>query len=437
VTAETIAGVCLAFAFGIVALTAARRALYVLAVVGALQLFQAFVFAGSRIQQGLFPIEVMASVAALLVALRVFGGERLYLAREIDRPFFALLAIAALSLVVNLFWVDPAINVAHVKTMVSVGQIALIVWPLATYHFVARTLDSEQTARRVLLAVTFLAIPSLAIPFASDEIRRVFRWSVYFGLAAAPFCFAQVFDVRSRLLRLGLLTLAIVPAINGIFIGKTFLYAYVAVFMTAIGLIRVPRLVIAAGTIAAGLYFAVYVPISGSFLPGSVQGLVKLEEKQGSWGGRSGRVALAVDALTIWKDHPVLGVGPGNSWPYMHHYSVIDTPHNQYLNVLLELGVGGLLMFLLLLAGCLRTGWRLYQTSRSVFAKQFALGWLGYFAGMTLGGLTGDFVLHSIRNGGLELFTGFYFQWIMLGLLVGLTRLERAADDVDLQEQAA
>ena len=112
-TAETIAGVCLAFAFGIVALTAARRALYVLAVVGALQLFQAFVFAGSRIQQGLFPIEVMASVAALLVALRVFGGERLYLAREIDRPFFALLAIAALSLVVNLFWVDPAINVAH------------------------------------------------------------------------------------------------------------------------------------------------------------------------------------------------------------------------------------------------------------------------------------------------------------------------------------
>jgi O-antigen ligase len=436
-TSDSIAGIGLALVFGVIAMISPRRAVYVLAIVGGLQLFQAFMFAGSRIQQGFFPIEVMASVAALLVLLRALGPEGPWVAPQVDKAFVGLIVLAAVSLVWNQFWLDPAINAAHVKPLVSVGQIALIVWPLATYQFVARSLDGERTARRLLTTVTVLAVPSVIVPFASEDILRAFRWSVYFGLAAAPFCFAQLFYTRSRLLRAGLFVLAVIPAVNGIFIGKTFLYAYVAVFMAAIGAIRAPRLLIGAGIIVAGLYFSIFVPISGSILPGSVQGLVTLEEKQGSWGGKSGRAQLAVDALGIWTDHPALGVGPGNSWPYMHHYSVIDTPHNQYLNVLLELGLCGLVAFLLLLAGCLRIGWRLYHSTRSVFAEQFALGWLGYFAGMTLGGLTGDFMLHSIRNGGLGLFTGFYMQWIMLGVLVGLTRLEASADEATLQERAA
>lgn len=435
-TTESVAGVCLALLFGLALIVSPRRALYVLTILGGLQLFQAFAISGSRIQQGFFPIQIMASLAAIAVALRVLGGERLPSAREIDRAFLAMIAIAALSLLVNLFWIDPAVDTRHVKTLVSVGQIALIVWPFALYQLVARSLDSEQTARRLLLAVMVLAIPSIAIPFASDAFQKDFRWSVYFGLAAGPFCFAQLFYVRSRLLRFGLFALAVIPAINGIFIGKTFLYAYVAVFMTAICLIRVPRLVIAGGIIAAGVYLSVFVPITGSVLPASVEGLVKLEEKQGSWGGKSGRMQLAIDALGIWKGHPALGVGPGNSWPYMHRYSVIDTPHNQYLNILLEVGVTGLAAFLLILKGCFRLGWRLYHSTGSAFAQQFALGWLGYFAGMTLGGLTGDFILHSIRNSGLELFTGFYLQWVMLGLLVGLTKLE-ATEAMPLEERAA
>jgi O-antigen ligase len=435
-TIASVCGVCLALAFGLVVIVSPRRALFVLTILGSLELFQAFAISGSRIQQGFFPIQIMASIAAIAVAFRVLAGERPP-TRQIDRAFVAMIGISALSLGVNLFWIDPAVNAAHVKTLVSVGQIALLVWPFAIYQFVARSLDSEQTARRLLLTVIVLAIPSIAIPFAPDGFRQDFRWSVYFGLAAAPFCFAQLFFVRSRLLRIGLFALAVIPAINGIFIGKTFLYAYVAVFVTTICLIRVPRLVVAAGTIAAGIYLSVFVPVTGSILPGSVQGLVKLEESQGSWGGRSGRVQLAIDALTIWKSHPALGVGPGNSWPYMHHYSAIDTPHNQYLNILLEVGLCGLTAFLLILMRCLRLGWELYHSARSLFSQQFALGWLGYFAGMTLGGLTGDFVLHSIRNSGLELFTGFYLQWVMLGVLAGLTKLDAVEPAAQPEVQAA
>ena len=53
------------------------------------------------------------------------------------------------------------------------------------------------------------------------------------------------------------------------------------------------------------------------------------------------------------------------------------------------------------------------------------LGWLGAFAGMVVGGITGDFMIHSIRNGGLELFSGYYLQWVLLGGLVAVARLEQ------------
>jgi O-antigen ligase len=432
----TLAGTLLAITFAATAVVAPVRAVYVLAIVGGLQLFQAFVVSGHRIAQGLFPIEIMASVCLGLVALDALGRRPASTPGEIDRPFTWLLAVATISFVVNLFVADAAVNQAHLKPLVSIGQLLLMAWPFAVYRFVARHVVSEATVRRLLVTLTVLGVPGVLVPFAGDELRTWLRWSVYFGLAMAPFCFAQIFFVRSTVARLALAGLAVTPAINGLFIGKAFLYGYVAVFVWVISVIRVPRLALAGLIVGAGLYLSIAVPLRGTILPGVLQRLVSLEERQGSWGGQSGRVQLAVDTVQIWSRHPVFGVGPGNNWPYMNRYSVIDTPHNQYLNVLLETGLAGLIAFLALLLGCLRVGWRLYRSARSPLVEMFALGWLGYFSAMAAGGLTGDFMLHSIRNGGLELLTGFYLQWVMLGLLVALERLEASAELGHAEEAA-
>ena len=37
---------------------------------------------------------------------------------------------------------------------------------------------------------------------------------------------------------------------------------------------------------------------------------------------------------------------------------------------------------------------------------------------MIASGLTGDYIFHSVRNGGLLLFSAYYFQWVLLGLVV-------------------
>jgi O-antigen ligase len=436
--AATAAGALLLVVFFTIAMVAPRAAVFMLTVLGAFRLFQAFSFAGSRIAQGFYPAELMASVCVVFALFYALSRGATSVAPQIDRPFVALLGIGAVSIVVNWFSLDPAIDQAHVKTMVSIGQLALFAWPWAIYQFVARYVDSERMARALLFVIIALGSPIIFVPFVSDRVGSLLGWSVYFGLAATPFCFAQLFFVRSIGIRVLLTAVAITPAIIGFIIGKTFLYAFAAVTLTTVAALRRPRLVVAGAVVAAGLYFAVFIPLSHSVLPDSVQELVKTEESQGSWGGKSGRAQLAADALWIWQQHPVFGVGPGNSWPYMHKYSAIDTPHSQYLNILLETGITGLLALLFILFGCFRIGWRLYWRAPTPFMEMFTLGWLGYFAGMSLGGFTGDFILHSVRNSGLDLFTGFYLQWVMLGVLVALNRLSDAHDDtVVAEEQAA
>ena len=147
-----------------------------------------------------------------------------------------------------------------------------------------------------------------------------------------------------------------------------------------------------------------------------------------SFGGNSGRGALAAAALSIWQQAPILGVGPGNSYIYMLQRSPIGTPHNQYLNILVEFGILGLAAWLVFLVATWRAGLRIYQTATHPVHRTFALGWLGMFAGMVAGGVTGDFMVHSIRNGGIELFSGYYLQWVLLGGLVAIP-CHRAPDE--------
>jgi hypothetical protein len=105
--------------------------------------------------------------------------------------------------------------------------------------------------------------------------------------------------------------------------------------------------------------------------------------------------------------------------------SPIGTPHNQYLNILVEFGILGLAAWLVFLAAAWRAGLRIYKNATHPVHRTFALGWLGMFAGMVAGGVTGDFMVHSIRNGGIELFSGYYLQWILLGGLVAIPAIER------------
>jgi O-antigen ligase len=307
---------------------------------------------------------------------------------------------------------------------VAGAQLLLVLWPIAVYLAAAEFITKTEQLQWLQKAMIVLALAQLITPLTPDTWSAYLGWVWTFGLFASPFALAATFGTRSWTARVFYLGVTLVPFVRGVQIGKAFLYFYVAAAVGTILWLRASRLVAVGAAAIAAVALATVVVAGDHVLTDPVDSLLAKEQKQMSYGGRSGRGQLALDALSIGQEAPILGVGPGNSYIYMLQRSPIGTPHNQYLNILVEFGLLGLTAWLVFLAVTFHTGLRIYRAATIPAHRTFALGWLGMFAGMVVGGVTGDFMIHSIRNGGLELFSGYYLQWVLLGGLVAVHRLE-------------
>jgi O-antigen ligase len=120
-----------------------------------------------------------------------------------------------------------------------------------------------------------------------------------------------------------------------------------------------------------------------------------------SAGGGTGRSDLWAVALDVFRAHPLLGIGAGN-FPliepsYAFHNRnlprfdlVVDTPkvvHNTYLNVLVELGVVGFILFALVILGAFAAAFRAVRLNAQtgewemeVLARGIIIGAIGMLA---------------------------------------------------------
>jgi O-antigen ligase len=304
---------------------------------------------------------------------------------------------------------------------VSIGQILLFAWPIGIYFVTSDVMDEDAWTRRFTRLVLLLALPQVVMLAVPASTAYLF-WSTYFGVIAAPLAVARATVEPTRWKKLVLAMYLVPPLVQGVVTGKAFLYGYILVSTGIIVLVRARRLVwlgVPAIGLVAGLVALAPDAVS---LPGPLKSLVQKEEEQKSWGGRAGRGQLTEDALEIWSNYPMLGVGPANSYAYMVRYSVIGTPHNQYAGILLECGVVGLVIVLAFVVGVLRFGWAAIHQSRDLEAQNFLLAWFGSFAALALVSTSGDYMLHSVRNGGIPMFAAFYIHWVFLGAAVGLAR---------------
>jgi len=387
-------------------------------------------FQGDQVSQGVFPGHAMASVVIGVWLLKLLvdqrrSGDR-FLTLPVNLPLLLILGVAAVSLLLGFVRFDRSVE-SEIKMTVSIGQIVLFAWGIGSYFVAANVVDDSRWLRLatgVLIAMAGLAWFALVAPFPLSQ-----NWEPvsYGGMAAAPMCVAMAFYTRRHWAKVLLIFLSLSPLYYGISNGKASFYFF---FATAVGTVLVMKLrrgLVIGVPVVLALYIVAVPLASQDALPGIVRELIDREVEQQSLGGRAGRVELARDALNIWAGYPLFGVGPANSYAYMTRYSVIGTPHNQYINVLLELGLVGLVCFLAFLVAGFVTGVRLYYWVRDPFHRAFVLGWLGLFVGMAAGGLAADVTLLSIRNGGLPGFALYYHQWILMGLAMSVVRLERQA----------
>ncbi|GAC1650516.1 MAG: hypothetical protein NVS4B12_20370 [Ktedonobacteraceae bacterium] len=142
----------------------------------------------------------------------------------------------------------------------------------------------------------------------------------------------------------------------------------------------------------------------------------------------SDRFKIWQDAISIWWNHaPIMGTGAGNYQFFDISYGldVVGVAHNQYLQMLAETGVQGLVCLLWAMAA---VGWlcyKSYKSAKTFLGRSLALAYLGYFAATILGGFfTSSFVPSAADGGGTASFVEVSYRWLLLGLVFSIPNWE-------------
>lgn len=118
------------------------------------------------------------------------------------------------------------------------------------------------------------------------------------------------------------------------------------------------------------------------------------------------RLDMWKQSFDLLRNNPIMGIG-FNTIPYLG-LTLGDT-HNIYVKVLTEQGIIGMVIFLTLLFGALKIGWRLYKSAKDKFLKGLGFGFTVCVISTMVVNFFGD------RFTYLQL--GAYF-WVFLGLTV-------------------
>jgi hypothetical protein len=134
----------------------------------------------------------------------------------------------------------------------------------------------------------------------------------------------------------------------------------------------------------------------------------------------------------IARVSPVLGLGPSNYYYYTPLFSILGwnvqfNSHNQYVDLVAQIGFLGLLCYLWFALALGRLGWRLRTQVTDGFATAYVYGVLAGLAGTLATGMLADWVIPFVYNIGLKGFRSSAMAWIFMGGLVAIERLSSSS----------
>jgi len=335
-------------------------------------------------------------------------------------PLLGFLIVAAISFTVGqLPWFTFAL---HAPLGAQLGGLSIIVLSVGAFSLVANQIHDLRWLSRLTWA--FLAIgaasvvarsvlPALGLPTRNlfQQVFTVFYiWLVAMAFSQAAFNK----DLRSgwRLVLGGVVLVTIYILFFLKFADKSgWLSCFVAI-----------AVIIMARSWRAGLALAPIAALSALYL---WSGLVASDDYS---------ISTRFDALLIMaqiiKFSPILGLGFANYYWYtplfpIRGYAVSFNSHNNYVDIVAQTGVVGLVCFLWLVWELGWLGWRLRRDVPAGFAQAYVYGALGGLAGMVVAGFLGDWVLPFFYNLGLNGFRSSMIGWLFLGGLVSLEQMLR------------
>jgi O-antigen ligase len=137
------------------------------------------------------------------------------------------------------------------------------------------------------------------------------------------------------------------------------------------------------------------------------------------------RIAIWEQSWGLAQQHWLFGTGPAGYAIYYITYYRDDarSTHNNYLDILAQFGVVGMLLWLWFVLTSLWEGWRLVQRAPPGIVRTLAIvatgGWFGAMASM----MFGDWILPFAYNQTITGYRYTVYSWIFLGMLISIRQI--------------
>lgn len=170
--------------------------------------------------------------------------------------------------------------------------------------------------------------------------------------------------------------------------------------------------------------------------PGVLQELIVTDEYS-----YSTRLDAWLILLEIIRVNPILGLGPANYYYYtplyeIRGYAVRFNSHNQYLDLIAQVGVVGLFIILCFFVAIWRVGWQLRDRVPHGFPRAYVYATLGGLAGTVASGMLGDWFLPFVYNVSIAGMRSSILGWLFLGGLVAIEQMMRSGELPERQDAA-
>ena len=347
-----------------------------------------------------------------------------------SRTIFPALALVIITIIAFLNGRILYTSFAHIAPLqAQIGGVVVFLVSMGVFLLTANLIEDVVWLRRmvwIFIAMGGFYILGRITPVTERFIRPIFQygadasmfWIWLVAMTSSQALFNSQLTRRQRLALLGVLAGTIFVSVVQVYSWKSgWLPALVALFAVIwIGVPRIRMVGIGLVTLVAALYFLG--SASQLFTGGEDYSILT-------------RSAAWMVVLEIARINPILGLGLSNYFWYTPLFPILGyrgihfSSHNNYIDILAQMGIIGLGIFLWLAYEIGRLGWELLKIVPLGFPRAYVIGVLGGLVGMLFSGMLGDWFLPFVYNVGLHGMRASLLGWLFLGGLVALEEIYR------------
>lgn len=368
---------------------------------------------------------ITAIFCGLWLSRMLVRDRRLYLTRSsANVPVLAFMLVVIMSYAWSNAFLDPLVVLKRSWPFVQLGALGVMILLPGAFLFAANSISEVQWLKllswsMVLNGVLFLADYFLPVSISFLNVAGIFSlWFV--SLAYAQALFNKKLSVWLRLALLGLTGIWMyVWCIRRVTWLAGWLPSLVAI--AAISLMKSRGLFL-----FLLLLLAVYIGLNWDYYANTVFAAESDE---------SGHTRLAAwqQNWEVTEKHLLFGTGPaGYAAYYMSYFpGKAMATHSNYIDMLSQTGIAGLLMLLWFFGALGWTGYRLRMRLKGVgdfsegLSSATLAGWLGCVVAMGLG----DWLFPFAYTQGIAGFDHAVYSWVLLGGMVALDSICKAEGD--------